>query len=416
MSTTSDEIAKKELSLLDDLMLNENDLTEEAKTRFTYHTDILNAFEAYRQRILYDGTLTSMARHKHFYALSSYYAHAKQVLNYMAANKELLSHSLPIVGPVVICGLPRTGTTLLYNLLACDPHCRAPLFTDMDVDPTPPIARSNSVEQERRVRSLLQSLADVMDGTGNDFESSHPFYPIEEDYLILTQAGICVFQMATILSDESDFSVDLSDEMKKDFAYDFHETFLRMLNSVDAPSSHWLLKAPAHVFHLDTLFRHYPNAAMVITHRNINEVLPSFYRLMFSTEKLFSIEMMSPSVRKARIVQYTQFFDKMVECLVKFRTEQSTKNIFDVNYDDLMEQPIETVRRIYDHFGLKWSDEFEMGMKTWLRDNPQGKRGRHAYSLADFDLTYEDIEARYGDYINLFLRSSSSTNKTNETV
>jgi hypothetical protein len=410
MSATSNETTKEELSLLDDLIFNENDLTEEAKRRFIYHTDILNAFEAYRQRILHDETLPPMARHKLLSALGSYYTNSKQVLNYMAANNELLSRSLPIVGPVVICGLPRTGTTLLYNLLACDPHSRAPLFTDMGVDPAPPIARSNSVEQERRVRSLLQSLAGVMDGTGNDFESSHPFLAIEEDYTILNQAGFNPSQMVMVLDGQSDFTVYLSNEMKKDFIYDYHETFLRMLNSVDAPSSHWLLKAPLHLFHLDTLLQHYPNAALIMTHRNINEVLPSFYRLTFNIEKVFSVEMNSPSARKARIAQYTQYFDKMVECLVNFRTQQSTKNVFDVNYDDVMEQPIETVRRIYDHFGLKWSDEFEADMQSWLRDNPQGKRGRHTYSLADFDLTHEDIEARYGDYMNLFLRSTLSDN------
>jgi hypothetical protein len=71
---------------------------------------------------------------------------------------------------------------------------------------------------------------------------------------------------------------------------------------------------------------------------------------------------------------------------------------------------MKTVGRIYDHFGLKWSDEFEMGMKTWLRVNPQGKRGRHTYNLADFGLTHESIETRYSDYINLFLRSTSSGN------
>jgi hypothetical protein len=418
MSATSNETTKKEFTLLDDLILNENDLTEEAKTRFTYHTDILNAFEKYRYRILRSGNLTPVARHKLFSMFDSCYTKSKQVLNYMAENHELLSRNLPNVGPVVICGFPRTGTTLLYNLLECDSQCRAPLLTDMAVDPAPPIARSNAIEQERRASKaipMLKMLTENMDGTKNGMESSHPFFAIEEDYFLLLHAAYVVFQCAMILTDPTEFSAHLSDELKKGFVYDYHETFLRMLNSVDAPSSHWLLKAPAHVFQLDTLFQHYPNAAMIMTHRNLDEALPSFYRMMSNMEKVYSIEANSVPVREALIGQYTQFFDTMVECLVKFRTQQSTKNIFDVIYDDLIEQPIETVRRIYDHFGLKWSDEFEMGMKTWLRDNPQGKRGRHTYSLADFGLTHESVETRYGDYMNLFLRSASSANKLNET-
>ncbi|CAF3393572.1 unnamed protein product [Rotaria sp. Silwood2] len=82
--------------------------------------------------------------------------------------------------------------------------------------------------------------------------------------------------------------------------------------------------------------------------------------------------------------------------------------MIDILYDDLLERPIATVRRIYDHFDLRWTKEFETAMDAWLRDNPQGKQGRNAYSLDEFDLTREDIDTRHIDYINLFLHSLSS--------
>ena len=76
------------------------------------------------------------------------------------------------------------------------------------------------------------------------------------------------------------------------------------------------------------------------------------------------------------------------------------------------------MRQIYDHFGLHWSDKFEATMRTWLRDNPQRKQDRNSYSLSDFDLIEEDINKRYATYIDLFLRSSSSSqsslNPTND--
>ncbi|CAF5001723.1 unnamed protein product, partial [Rotaria sp. Silwood1] len=63
--------------------------------------------------------------------------------------------------------------------------------------------------------------------------------------------------------------------------------------------------------------------------------------------------------------------------IVKFRRTHPHDPVFDVLYDDLIAKPIDTVRRIYDHFGLTWSEEFEQAMLTWLRDNPQGKQGRN---------------------------------------
>lgn len=73
-----------------------------------------------------------------------------------------------------------------------------------------------------------------------------------------------------------------------------------------------------------------------------------------------------------------------------------------------MKQPIDTIHRIYDHFSLKLSNEFEIAMHSWLHDNPQGKQGRHSYSLDDFGFNQDDIDARYADYSDLFLRPSSS--------
>ena len=163
----------------------------------------------------------------------------------------------------------------------------------------------------------------------------------------------------------------LYDESNKDFAYDYHKTFLSMLNSVDKPRSHWLFKSPEHVLFLDTFFRHYPNAAMIMTHRRLDEVLPSFCSLAWAFNGLYFDENNSIA-RTTSTFRAIQHIEKSIERIVKFRTRshQSQKPIFDVRYDNLIEQPINTVRRIYDHFNLQWSSEFEEAMNNWLRDNP----------------------------------------------
>ncbi|CAF3350123.1 unnamed protein product [Rotaria sp. Silwood2] len=68
-----------------------------------------------------------------------------------------------------------------------------------------------------------------------------------------------------------------------------------------------------------------------------------------------------------------------------------------------MSNPIDVVHRIYDHFGLHWSTVFEIAMQQWLVENPQGKQGRHSYSLKDFNLKFEEIETHYADYTKIFL-------------
>ncbi len=96
--------------------------------------------------------------------------------------------------------------------------------------------------------------------------------------------------------------------------------------------------------------------------------------------------------------------DVTIDRLVKFRRTHQQTRIFDVLYDDLFAQPIDTVRRIYEHFGLSWSEDFELAMFNWLRENPQGKQGRNIYTLEEFGLTHDTIEHRYEEYNNMFFK------------
>jgi hypothetical protein len=414
MSVESNNIVVDHPALLDDIILHEDDLTEEAKNQFDYHTKILDTFKQHRRHVLENDQLSPLGRHWIFFALERSYTHCKQVLNYAAANSEVINSSLPSFGPLIICGFPRTGSTLLYNLLACDPNCRAPFLVDMSIKCVPPISRSDVDERERRRledKKSLEMWNQLMDQQ-NTSVRSHPAFPIEEDILILGHAGLQPIVSLTSLMYQSEPETWLYDKTNKDFVYAYHEMFLRVMNSVDKPSSHWLLKAPFHTIYFDTLLRQYPHAALIMTHRSLDEVVPSLCQMGSMCEFYFDKNNSAwQQIIKARTLQY---IDKGMECILEFRAgkndkhDQVRKNIFDVIYDDLMKEPVAIVRQIYDHFGLRWSQEFETAMYAWLHDNPQGKQGCNTYSLNDFDLTHEDIVTRYGAYIDLFLRPSSS--------
>ncbi|CAF1086282.1 unnamed protein product [Rotaria sp. Silwood1] len=91
--------------------------------------------------------------------------------------------------------------------------------------------------------------------------------------------------------------------------------------------------------------------------------------------------------------------------MMKFCSRKSySKTISNTQYEDLTKDPIGTVHRIYDHFDFfKWSDKFENAMRAWLTDNPQGKQGRHSYSLNEFILETQMDKQLYKDYEKIFL-------------
>ncbi|CAF4162312.1 unnamed protein product, partial [Rotaria sordida] len=121
----------------------------------------------------------------------------KHVLNYAIEHNKFVDQNLPIIDPLLVCGLVRTGTTLLYNLLACDPQSRAPLYTDID-----------------QLSDLLIRIS-----------ASHAHFPIEEDSYITRQAGYS--PMLTLLSHNEDDDTEnwIRNEISNDYAYDYHEIF-----------------------------------------------------------------------------------------------------------------------------------------------------------------------------------------------
>jgi hypothetical protein len=69
--------------------------------------------------------------------------------------------------------------------------------------------------------------------------------------------------------------------------------------------------------------------------------------------------------------------------------------IYDVIYDSLVSDPIGTVRSIYEHFKLPWTDSYESLLEDFVSKNPKDKHGKHHYAASDFGWTDTDIAARY---------------------
>ncbi|CAF1271308.1 unnamed protein product [Rotaria sordida] len=261
------------------------------------------------------------------------------------------------------------------------------------VEPVPPIARSDS-SPEARLSTFTTKYSEMFKALGLlDYEkqivASHPRYLYEEDLLIFLYAGINISDLFLAPHDDTELETWFYNDANKDYAYEYHKTFLKMLNSIDTPQSHWLLKTPLHTFYLDTLLRHYPTASLIMSHRRLDEVLPSSVRIFIAaTMDYFNNSSTDTVTNKKKVVERgLKFIDIAIDRLLKFRHANQHARTFDLLYEDLMTKPIDTVRRIYEYFGLTWSEDFEQAMIKWLHENPQGKQGRNTYTLEEFGLT-----------------------------
>jgi hypothetical protein len=161
----------------------------------------------------------------------------------------------------------------------------------------------------------------------------------------------------------------------------------------------WTLKAPGHLLALDALLATYPDARVVVLHRDPIRTVPSSASL--------SVTARPDSLSHADFDGYwgplwVDVLGTMVDRLVEYRDRAGDASFLDVQYRDFVTDPVGTVRTIYAHWGDELSPDAAAGMQQHLASHPQGKHGAHAYTLADFGLDERAVRKRFAPYCERF--------------
>ena len=310
--------------------------------------------------------------------------------DYLDHRPELLER--PVERPLFVFGIPRTGTTLLSNLLACDPARRSPLTWEID-DPVPPPTSETLKTDPRALARLEQERAMLAarPEMGKYYRNS-AIYPNE-----------CIFYMAhdfKALALESRgrlpayrdwlFSTDMIS------AYRYHKRFLQLLQA-DAPGV-WNLKMPSHALWLDTIRAVYPDARLVWTHRDPFTATGSFCSIISLAHQAFTGRVDAEWLRENCTYQAALHADRIMD----FREREGEGSMVDVHYADLLADPLGTMRRLYAALGDEFTPEAEGAMQAWLDENPQGKFGKHEYKLAQYGLLVEELAPKFERYLSRY--------------
>ncbi|CAF0928490.1 unnamed protein product [Didymodactylos carnosus] len=111
----------------------------------------------------------------------------------------------------------------------------------------------------------------------------------------------------------------------------------------------------------------------------------------------------------AAFIDFSKAFDKVpIEGSYSgsyraFQDASNVKGIFDLNYQNLFNNPILSVQQIYKYFNYEYTEEFHQNMLKWLMQNPQGKQGRNNYGLEQFGFTAQEVDKHYRKYTDMFL-------------
>ena len=296
--------------------------------------------------------------------------------------------------PLFVVGLPRTGSTLLHHLLAQDPGGRVARAWEV-MEPSPPPERAR-YETDARIGRAARRLA-WFDRIAPDFKRIHPLgaeLPLE--CIAIMSASFASPRFHTTYHVPSYQAWLAGADLHP--AYDFHRRFLQHLQW-RAPAGHWVLKAPSHVFGFEPLFRTFPDAIVVQTHRDPLTVLASVASLTLVLQSAFTDHLDLAEIG----AEVTQRWSSGLERAMQARRDARVDERFvDVRYQELLRDPMAIVRRIYDRFGMTLSVEAEARMQRFLARHPKDRHGAHRYSLSAFGLDARDLRPRFKSYCERF--------------
>ena len=166
------------------------------------------------------------------------------------------------------------------------------------------------------------------------------------------------------------------------------------------PGERWVLKAPAHMFDFEAMFAAYPDARVVMTHRDPVDVAASNASLTATLRGAFSDEVDPREVGP----ECSRRWAEAIARALRFRDRGGVPpdRFLDLDYRDLIADPIEAVRRVYAHCGLTFPPGLDERLRGFLRKSPRGKFGKHRYTLEEFGLDRDEEERRYAEYRERF--------------
>jgi hypothetical protein len=176
-------------------------------------------------------------------------------------------------------------------------------------------------------------------------------------------------------------------------AYEDFRMLLRILAHERGPSC-FVLKTPHHLEYFDVLRSVFPGVRIVQTHRDPARTLASFCSMVWHGRGVFSDDVRASEVG----AHWSRKIGRLLERSIAVRENAGDEGFVDVSYYDLIEDPVRTVRRLYDSLGLEFTADVERRMQKTRDENPQHKYGRHRYRLEDFGLDLENVEPLFATY------------------
>jgi len=323
--------------------------------------------------------------------------HTVNRLNYIEDRKRFpVIAQQRIVKPVFIIGMPRTGTTILHDILAKDPANRAPMTWET-MFPSPPPQRA-TFRTDPRIEQCA-ALFPAQQEQNPGFEAIHPTGPeLTQECVVMMGEAMCTplfhnqFRVPTF-EDWVDLEADWS------HVYDFHHMQLQHLQS-GYEGDRWVLKTGAHLWGLEHLLATYPDARIVFTHRDPVKSMTSYASLTSKVRAVGSDQVDPAEVASDWIPRLQRVLTRSIR--IRAEHEYPDAVFHDMMFRDFITDQFAVVEQIYDAFDIPMSSEGASAMQAFIDANPPGVHGVHRYTPEEYSIDPAQVRAEFREYIEHF--------------
>ena len=302
-----------------------------------------------------------------------YLTNRLQILDWRRLHPEVAAG--PVTRPVFIVGQPRTGTTILYDLLAQDPANRAPLTWEVDRPCPPPETATYDTDPRIAEADAVAAMPDLLIPGFTEF---HPLGARLAQECVRMTGGDFRSMIFPTQYDVPGYDRWLLHEADMAPAYRWHRIYLQHLQSRHA-GDRWLLKSPCHLWSMGELLAEYPDALIIQTHRDPVRVIASISALVALLRSMASDH-----------ADITRAAGQYAEDIL-------------LGLDEFLADPFATIAAVYDALALPFGAEAERRMRSFLDTHPgDGGGAGNRYSFADTGLDADALRERGRAYQEYF--------------
>lgn len=307
---------------------------------------------------------------------------------------EILDEKVEVAA--VVAGLPRTGSTMLHRMLASAPGMTGMRwFETQNYAPLPGEGRGDTAERRKWAAGFLDMMLEAIP----DLMSIHPMSIDQPDEELIAMGLLFSSTMIEGTYYVPGFARWLVENSRTRCYADLKE-ILQSLQWQD-PSrrgAKWVLKTPGHLMAIDAVAETFPDALIVMTHRDPLSTVPSYASMMHNL-----YQMQAETDKRAIGGFWEARLDELLNLYMEKRAAIDPSRFCDVRYRDLLEHPIAEGKRVLAAAGVAVTPEVEAGMAEWIEANKREDRAPHRYTLEEYGLDKDAIARRFGPYRARFL-------------